>query len=60
MAGCPQFYPLVSLCCIGDSSHCQPGTLTVWDNKRVQHYAVRDRFSDRILHRVMIDTIRAG
>ncbi len=38
----------------------KPGTLTVWDNKRVQHYAVRDRVSDRILHRVMIDTTRAG
>ena len=38
----------------------KPGTLTVWDNKRVQHYAVRDRVSDRILHRVMIDTTRTG
>lgn len=36
----------------------KPGTLTVWDNKRVQHYAVRDRVTDRILHRVMIDTTR--
>ena len=38
----------------------KPGTLTVWDNQHVQHYAVRDRVSDRILHRVMIDTTRAG
>lgn len=38
----------------------KPGTLTVWDNKRAQHYAVRDRISDRLLHRVMIDTTRPG
>ena len=34
----------------------RPGTLTIWDNKRVQHALVRDRVSDRVLHRVMVET----
>lgn len=30
------------------------GTLVIWDNERVQHYAIRDKVYDRILHRTMI------
>ncbi|MCZ6889534.1 MAG: TauD/TfdA family dioxygenase [Gammaproteobacteria bacterium] len=36
----------------------QPGTLTIWDNERTQHYLVRDRQSDRVMHRVMVSTGR--
>eukprot|EP00660_Eupelagonema_oceanica_P007780 gene7780-1996_t len=34
----------------------KPGTLTIWDNERTQHYLVRDREYDRVMHRVMVDT----
>ncbi|MGE0384979.1 MAG: TauD/TfdA dioxygenase family protein [Gammaproteobacteria bacterium] len=34
----------------------QPGTLTIWDNERTQHYLVRDRSFARIMHRVMVTT----
>ena len=34
----------------------KPGTLTIWDNERTQHYLVRDRDCKRVLHRVMVAT----
>ena len=34
------------------------GTLVIWDNEKTQHYLVRDRQFDRIMHRVMVNTGR--
>ena len=34
------------------------GTLTIWDNEKTQHYLVRDKRADRIMHRVMVNTGR--
>lgn len=36
----------------------QPGTLVIWDNEKTQHYAVRDRAHERVMHRVMVNTGR--
>ena len=36
----------------------QPGTLTMWDNEKTQHYIVRDHPHDRVMHRVMVNTGR--
>ena len=36
----------------------RPGTLVIWDNERTQHYAVRDKAHDRVMHRVMVNTGR--
>lgn len=36
----------------------QPGTLTMWDNEKTQHYVVRDKAADRRMHRVMVCTGR--
>jgi taurine dioxygenase len=36
----------------------QPGTLTMWDNEKTQHYIVRDKAADRRMHRVMVCTGR--
>jgi taurine dioxygenase len=35
-----------------------PGTLTIWDNEKTQHYLVRDKAYDRVMHRVMVNTGR--
>ena len=35
-----------------------PGTLTIWDNEKTQHYIVRDQPADRVMHRVMVNTGR--
>lgn len=32
----------------------KPGTLVMWDNEKVQHYAVKDQQYDRIMHRTMV------
>ena len=34
------------------------GTLVVWDNEKTQHYAVRDSATERLMHRVMVNTGR--
>ncbi|MDA1074817.1 MAG: TauD/TfdA family dioxygenase [Proteobacteria bacterium] len=36
----------------------KPGTLTMWDNEKTQHYIVRDQPFDRTMHRVMVCTGR--
>lgn len=36
----------------------EPGTLTMWDNEKTQHYVVRDQPADRVMHRVMVATGR--
>ena len=36
----------------------RPGTLTMWDNEKTQHYIVRDHAYDRVMHRVMVNTGR--
>ena len=36
----------------------EPGTLAIWDNEKTQHYIVRDRQANRIMHRVMVNTGR--
>ena len=36
----------------------KPGTLTIWDNEKTQHYLVRDQPYDRVMHRVMVNTGR--
>ena len=36
----------------------QPGTLVIWDNEKTQHYVVRDKPYDRVMHRVMVNTGR--
>jgi taurine dioxygenase len=36
----------------------RPGTLTLWDNEKTQHYIVRDQPADRVMHRVMVCTGR--
>lgn len=36
----------------------RPGTLTMWDNEKTQHYIVRDQPHDRRMHRVMVCTGR--
>ncbi len=36
----------------------EPGTLTIWDNEKTQHYLVRDKQADRVMHRVMVNTGR--
>ena len=36
----------------------QPGTLVIWDNEKTQHYVVRDKPHDRVMHRVMVNTGR--
>ena len=35
-----------------------PGTLTIWDNEKTQHYVIRDKQADRVMHRVMVNTGR--
>ena len=36
----------------------EPGTLTIWDNEKTQHYVVRDKPHARVMHRVMVNTGR--
>ncbi|MEM7078627.1 MAG: TauD/TfdA family dioxygenase [Pseudomonadota bacterium] len=36
----------------------EPGTLTMWDNEKTQHYIVRDQPAQRVMHRVMVCTGR--
>ena len=36
----------------------RPGTLVIWDNEKTQHYVVRDKPHDRVMHRVMVNTGR--
>ena len=36
----------------------EAGSLCVWDNEKTQHYAIRDAATDRVMHRVMVNTGR--
>ena len=36
----------------------EPGTLVIWDNEKTQHYVVRDKPHNRVMHRVMVNTGR--